>query len=291
MEKILLVEDDEMISEIYQKKLEQVGYKVELAADGNQAEKKIRLGSYDLVLLDLVLPGLDGITILKEISNEGALPLPSPIVIFSNLNDTENQESAFRYGASGFISKSQFNPSEFLKEIERYLREIRERRKNRTLHFSDEERMDALKEKEASLKEKSEIKEEVVEVEEEKGRYILFVEDEEVFVDLFSERLRKEGFRLTVCTSGREALDLINQNKPDLVITDILLPEMPGNELVSLIRKNKETYDLPIIVMSASILDKQEEEVRELGIQGFFLKTHITPSELVEYVREIIPEK
>lgn len=122
------------------------------------------------------------------------------------------------------------------------------------------------------MKEKSEIKEEVVEVEEEKGRYILFVEDEEVFVDLFSERLRKEGFRLTVCTSGREALDLINQNKPDLVITDILLPEMPGNELVSLIRKIKKHTIFLLLLCQHLYWINKKKRFENWEFRDFFLK-------------------
>lgn len=277
MEKILLVEDDEMISEIYQRKLTQAGYEVETAMDENQAQKKIRLYGYDLVLLDLVLPGIDGISILKEISHDGSIPLPSPTVIFSNLNDMENQEAAFRFGVSGFISKSQFNPSEFLREIERYLREIREQKKNGVLPSSRETQIHQEGVRDEGIIEKK-LKE----------KHIVFVEDEEVFVNLFSEKLQREGFRLTICSSGVEAMDVIKMDKPDIVVTDLLLPSMRGDELVENLRKNQETKDIPIVVISASALDQQEESVKKMGIQGFFLKTHITPSELLEHIRTLL---
>lgn len=273
MASILLVEDDPMISEIYQRKLSQSGYEVFLAFDGGDAVKKIQAQTYDLVLLDLVLPVLDGIGVLKEISREGKQKSRSPIVVFSNLNDIENQETAFRYGAQGFIAKSQFNPSELIGEVQRYLRESSEQRKN------EEKFRDTGEEN----------KEDYKDIDREK-KHILFVEDEDVFIHLFSDRLQKAGYRVTVAENGLDALHILEKEDIDIVITDILLPVMRGDELITRIRLQGNKKDIPIIVISASATDEQVAIVKNMNIQGFFVKTRVTPSELAYYARTVLAE-
>ncbi len=270
MASILLVEDDPMISEIYQRKLSQSGYEVVLAFDGRDAVNKIQSQRYDLVLLDLVLPVLDGISVLKEISREGKQKSRSPIVVFSNLNDGENQEAAFRYGAQGFIAKAQFNPSELIGEVQRYLRESSEQKKN-------EDKFNKSPQEENS------------EDEEKEKKHILLVEDEDVFSHLFSERLRKEGFKVTVAENGLEALTFLEKEAIDIIITDILLPIMRGDELITRIRlQGGEKKDIPIVVVSASAKDEQVALVKNMNIQGFFVKTRIIPSELAQYIYSIL---
>ncbi len=274
MASILLVEDDPMISEIYQRKLSQSGYEVTLAFDGRDAVNKIQTQVYDLVLLDLVLPALDGISVLKEISREGKQKPRSPIVVFSNLNDGENQETAFRYGAQGFIAKSQFNPSELIGEVQRYLRESSEQKKN-----------------EEKLGNFSQEKEKKYEEDIEEKKHILLVEDEDVFIHLFSDRLKKEGYKVTVVENGLDALSALQKENIDVVITDILLPIMRGDELITRIRlQGGDKKDIPIIVISASATDEQVAIVKNMNIQGFFVKTHITPSELARYARSVLME-
>jgi len=270
METILLVEDDEMISEIYEKKLVQSGYSVELSMNGEDAVKKMQAKTYNLVLLDLVLPGLNGISVLQKLSHDGKNKLPSPTIVFSNLNDPDNQEAAFRYGASGFLPKSQFNPSELVQEVQRHIRESQEREKNdqkrsQDNHSHQSEMVDVIQQK-----------------------HILFVEDEEVFVSLFVDRLKKEGYRVTVAQTGVEALDVLKKEGVDIVVTDVLLPTMRGDEFIMKIRHNEELKSLPILVISASATDEQVAMINAVGVQGFFLKTRITPSELAMNIKNII---
>lgn len=269
MEKILLVEDDPMISEIYQKKMTQSGYDVEVSMSGEDALKKMQSNTYDLVLLDLVLPGLDGSDVLKELSGAGSKSLPSPVVVFSNLNDSDNQEMAFQYGAIGFVEKSHFNPSEMLNEVERFIRESKEQRRNK-------QRVDDQASGKGGAFGSGDQK------------HLLFVEDEQVFINLFTERLKKEGFQVTVAETGAQALEVIEKGGIDLIISDMLLPVMRGDEFVAQVRRTEIGKDLPIIIISASALDEQMEEMKKYGIQEFFLKTRITPSELVGEIKKVM---
>lgn len=271
---LLLIEDDQMILEIYQKRLEQAGYKVDVAINGTDGLQKIRTKKYDLVLLDLVLPGLDGIGVLKDLSDAGKEKLPSPIVVFSNLSDNDNQEEAYRFGASGFIAKSQYNPTELVNEVERYLRETKERTKNEVSRITDQQGMPQEQKEGAPRK-----------------RHLLFIEDEEVFINLFVDRLKKGGYRVSVARTGAEAFVVMEEEKVDLVITDMILPVMRGDELVARLRYDEKTKSIPIIVITASATDEQVQSVKSMGIQGFYLKTRITPSELATRIKEIFGQE
>ncbi len=119
--KILLAEDDRMISDIYQKKFEVSGDEVVVAAGGKEVLKKIKEEKFDLILLDLVFPEIGGIELLKTIKKEKYSD--AKVVIFSNMNEKENIEEANRLGADGFIHKSQFTPAETLKEIKKIMQQ------------------------------------------------------------------------------------------------------------------------------------------------------------------------
>lgn len=130
MPKILLVEDDPMISEIYDKKFASSGFETDTAVTGPEALKKMKENAYDLVLLDLVLPEMSGIEVLKEVRMQSGYDKNQRIAIFSNLNDQENQTEAVKFGVSGFIEKSQYNPSELVEEVRRILHMSGEQQKN-----------------------------------------------------------------------------------------------------------------------------------------------------------------
>jgi CheY-like chemotaxis protein len=121
MSKILLVEDDPFIAEIYEKKLADAGFEVVNAKTGKEVLKRVAESTYDLVLLDMVLPELSGMEVLQELRSKPEYDQNLKIVVFSNLSSPEEQAAAIKAGATGFISKTSFAPSQVVDEIKRYL--------------------------------------------------------------------------------------------------------------------------------------------------------------------------
>lgn len=121
MARILLVEDDPFISEIYKKKFESSGFAVTVAASGQEVLKVVGQGSFDLILLDLVLPEMSGIEILRELRKKNAPAAGTRIIVLSNLSGEEDRAEARKAGADGFLSKTEFTPSELVEEVKRLL--------------------------------------------------------------------------------------------------------------------------------------------------------------------------
>jgi len=125
MKKILLVEDDPFLIDIYQKKLKDSGFKVEVAKDGEKALEIVKEKNFDLMLLDIVLPKIDGWKILEEIremKKEKKGLEKMKIVIWSNLGEKEDVKKGFSLGAASYLIKANFTPSEVVREIEKLLK-------------------------------------------------------------------------------------------------------------------------------------------------------------------------
>ncbi len=118
--KILVVEDDQLLRDIYLEALKGEGYNVDSATDGEEAFDKIKQGGWDLILLDILLPKLSGIDVIKSI-DKGLLPIKNKNVVFlTNLNDDVEIKEALALG-TGYLIKSQLTPADLIKEIKIYL--------------------------------------------------------------------------------------------------------------------------------------------------------------------------
>jgi CheY-like chemotaxis protein len=118
MTKVLIAEDDLMISEIYQRKFTEKGYEVLTAFSGDQVLEIVKKEKIDIILLDLLLPKMDGFQVTENLRNGNYDP-NIKIIISSNMSQKEDREKVLALGANGFITKSQYTPSEMVEEIKR----------------------------------------------------------------------------------------------------------------------------------------------------------------------------
>ena len=124
MKKILLVEDDQFLIDIYTTKLKDSGFSVEVAKEGESALRKLNEEKFDLLLLDIVLPQIDGWEILEKIKNEKLKTKNLEnlkIVILSNLGQKEEVERGLKLGATKYLIKAHYTPSEVVEEIKEIL--------------------------------------------------------------------------------------------------------------------------------------------------------------------------
>lgn len=119
--KILIVEDDQFLREFYQELLTAEGYLVDVAADGEVAQKKIWETEFDLILLDIMLPKKDGVQILNDLKLHPAKSSNVSIVVLTNLGQDAVIKQCFELGAAGYLIKSALNPDQVLTEIKSYL--------------------------------------------------------------------------------------------------------------------------------------------------------------------------
>jgi CheY-like chemotaxis protein len=120
--RILFVEDDKAISEMYARALTRQGYSVDFAYNGTEGLEKGQNGNYDLVLLDIMMPGLTGIEVLNKLRGEDGNGLPNTkIVILTNLGQDKTSEEALKSQADGYIIKAEVVPSELAEIIGKLL--------------------------------------------------------------------------------------------------------------------------------------------------------------------------
>ena|SRR3990167_4995979 len=120
MKKILLVEDDPFLADIYTKKMKKAGFEVGVIGDGEGVIPAIKERKPDLLILDIVLPHLDGWEITKQIKQDENIN-GLKIVILSNLGQKNDVEKGLKLGAVKYLIKAHYTPTEIVEEIKKIL--------------------------------------------------------------------------------------------------------------------------------------------------------------------------
>jgi two-component system response regulator ResD len=116
--RILLVEDEIDLRVLYAEVLRDAGYIVEEAPDGEIGLEKVLNSPWDMLLLDIMLPGKDGLRVLKDMGNGHKR---GPIIMLTNLNSEHIIQEAFKMGADGYLIKSEITPDKIITEVESFL--------------------------------------------------------------------------------------------------------------------------------------------------------------------------
>ena len=119
--KILIVEDDKFLRELISRKLTDEGFEIIEAVDGEDGIKKIKETNPDMVLLDLILPSIDGFEVLSRVKGDASLA-SIPIIILSNLGQKEEVDKGLDLGAVDYLIKAHFTPGEIVEKIKNILK-------------------------------------------------------------------------------------------------------------------------------------------------------------------------
>ncbi|MFH1461152.1 MAG: response regulator [Patescibacteria group bacterium] len=121
MKKIIIIEDDPFLSEMYAAKFTQSGFEVEVAIDGKEGLIKIKDSQPDLILLDIVLPKMDGFEVLKKLKEDEKLK-NIPVVLLTNLGQKNEVEKGLALGADEYIIKAHFTPTAVVTRVKEILK-------------------------------------------------------------------------------------------------------------------------------------------------------------------------
>lgn len=250
--KILIIEDEAFLSEMYQTKFESLGYQVITADNGEVGLETIRKEKPSIVLLDIIMPVMDGYTVLRKIRADAEIK-NTLVVIFSNLGQEEEITKGMQMGADDYLVKSNLTPTELVQKIETVLAK-------------------GSSDKGANLK----------------RIRVLIIEDTKDIIDLYTTRFDNEGFDYKVAENGAWGLKVAQEEPWDIILLDIMMPAINGIEALRTLRATPKLKNIPIIVLSNSIDEAEMADVRKSGANDVFLKARVTPSQIVNRIREFI---
>ena len=120
MQKILVIEDDKFLRELIVQKLLKEGYEVAEAVEGEGGIKKVTEENPDIILLDIILPGMDGFEVLKKIKEDKKVQ-HIPVIILSNLGQQDDIDKGIKLGAKDYLIKAEFTPGEIVEKVKNVL--------------------------------------------------------------------------------------------------------------------------------------------------------------------------
>jgi len=256
--KILIIEDETALSEVLSAKIKKEGYEVTVAVDGEDGFKKIKDWHPDLILLDIVMPKMNGYEVLEKINEE---KINIPVIIISNSGQPVELEKIKTLGAVDYLIKTKFDPDQVIAKIKKYL-----------AGQSGEVGAEA----------------EVKTSGSQKGPKVLLVEDDSFLREICTRKLNKEGFAVFEAADGGQALKDLEKIEPDIILLDIILPLMDGFDVLEKIRsnKNEKIRKTPVLILSNLGQEDDAKKALALGANDYLVKAHFTTEEIVEKVRK-----
>ena len=120
------------------------------------------------------------------------------------------------------------------------------------------------------------------------AKKITIVEDEEILRDLLKNKLTAEGYEVSTANDGEEGITRIKQERPDLIILDIVMPKMGGFEVMEELNKDEELAKIPVLVVSNSGQPVEIDKAKSLGAKDWLIKTEFDPQEVIDKVKKQI---
>ena len=120
------------------------------------------------------------------------------------------------------------------------------------------------------------------------GKKVMMVEDDLFFIDLLGKKLRDGGYTLSFVNDGESAISLLDNNVPDIILLDILLPGIDGYEVAKKIKDNEKYKDIPIIFLTNFGSKENIEKGKALGVKEFLIKSTVTFDEIIEKIKKIL---
>jgi len=119
------------------------------------------------------------------------------------------------------------------------------------------------------------------------AKRILYIEDEKDMRNMFGLRLESEGYVVLYASDGEEGLAKAKSEKPDLILLDLMLPKLPGEEVCKAIRNDEEIENIPIIMVSAKATDVDQMVGKVMGADSYVTKP-FEGKNLIEQIKELI---
>lgn len=122
----------------------------------------------------------------------------------------------------------------------------------------------------------------------EANKSILLVDDDLTLREMYSERLKAEGFVVEMAKDGEEALAKAGEDHPNLILLDIMMPKINGLDALKRLKENPETKEIPVIVLTALIQDREKMESITRGADDYIVKSEMMPGEVIQKVRALL---
>jgi len=267
MKKVLIIEDEEFILDMYKIKFEQSGYSVEIAHNGEEGLEKIKTLKPDIVLLDLMMPKMDGYQVLEKVRVDNDIK-NTKIHILSNFGQDDEIKKSMAQGADGYLVKSSITPG----EIVNYVKKV-------------------LSEKEMSVTRAKAGKKAKKKVNKDAEHKVLIIEDETDIAEMYEMKLLDAGFAVDIAKNGAWGLKMAKKTEYDIIVMDMMMPAMNGYEMLDGIKKNSKNHKTLVVVLSNSAQDGDIKKAMKLGATSYLLKSTITPAKLVKELGKLVKKK
>lgn len=265
MASILVVDDEPCNRELLEAILAQDGHALRLAADGPAALVAAREDPPDLVLLDLMMPGMGGLEVCQHLKEDPATAT-IPVIVVTALGQLRAKEVALTLGADDFVTKP-LHPADVLARVAAMLRVRRIRHDlDRTLAYLHELEVtrQGYRGEALALGGSDALPPAPT------PRLVLLVDDDPLARQFYQDLLTEHGFQVTLAVDGEEALALAAQVSFDVVVLDIVMPGMSGLEVLARLREAEP--DRPVLMLTGYVTSQNAIAALKLGAFDFLVK-------------------
>ncbi len=277
--KLLLVDDEEDYVRAMAGRLALRDVAARVALSGEEALEAVAADAPHVVVLDLRMPGIDGMTVLERVKREHP---HIQVIVLTGRGSPEAEEEARRLGAYRYLEKPA-DTGELLDSIRSAWRRALDALKESGREFSRSMTAAALAEGGTDLaveyleSERAEARAPAPASPVEPSAHaapgslkVLFVDDEEDFVRTLEERMRMREMGGDVALGGAQALELLEGERPDVMVLDLRMPDLDGLEVL---RRVKKLYpELPVVILTGHGSERDEKEARRLGALDYLQK-------------------
>ena len=272
MRRVLVVEDDPAQIEAMKGLLGSRDVETVCAPSAADCLNHLRTETFDCMVLDLSLPDASGFSLLETLSEEDAYSFP-PVIVYTGRELSGREEQQLRKYSRSIIIKGAKSHERLLDEVSLFLHQV----------------VSELPPEKQRMLEKSGNRDAALE-----GRRVLVVEDDVRNIFALTSLLEGRGMKLTIARNGREALEALEKSLADpgsavdLVLMDIMMPEMDGLTAMREIRKRREWLKLPIVALTAKAMKSDQEECLAAGANDFLAKP-LDVEKLLSLIRVWMP--